>query len=290
MIARRLVHQVLALVRGRRLDRELNDEIAAHLEMAEAEGLAAGLSPEQAKRRARLRFGGVDGMVEEHRDRRSVRWLENAVADVRFGTRMAVREPGFTAVIVGVLALGIGATAAMFSLFDAALIKALPFPNADRIVRVWEAPREGVVNATSAPDFLDWRRLGTSFEALAAEIDLMGAIRGDGDPIRLPGKAVTADYFRVFGIGAERGRTFVAGDDRAGGANVIVLNHATWETMFGTDPNILKRSLVIDGEPYRIIGILPAGVFDRGEARFWKPLAFKHRTSSMELNRNRLKA
>jgi len=166
MNARRLVYQVLALVRGRRLDRELNDEIAAHLEMAEAEGLAAGLSPEQAKRRARLRFGGVDGMVEEHRDRRSVRWLENAVADVRFGTRMAVREPGFTAVVVGVLALGIGATAAMFSLFDAALIKALPFPHADRMVRVWEAPREGVVNATSAPDFLDWRRLGTSFASL----------------------------------------------------------------------------------------------------------------------------
>jgi putative ABC transport system permease protein len=188
---------------------------------------------------------------------------------------MLHRDAGFTAVVVSVLALGIGATAAMFSLVDAVLLKALPFPDAGRIVRVWEAPRPGVTNATTAPDFLDWRRLGTAFEALAAAHDISVAMRSSGDPVRLSGKAVTADYFRVFAVRAQLGRTFIPGDDRPGAAPVVVLGHATWETIFGGDRGILDRTLVIDGEPHRVIGVLPPGAFDRDEARLWKPLVFK---------------
>lgn len=275
MRIRRLVNRLAALFRARRLDRELEDEIAAHLELAEAEGIAAGLSRDEARRLARLRFGGVDGVTEAHRDRRSVRWLEILLKDATYGIKLLVRDAGFTAVVVGVLALGIGSTAAMFSLVDAVLVKPLPFPEANRIVRVWEAPRPGVTNATSAPDFLDWRRMGRAFDGLAAEQDISVAMRSSGDPVRLSGKAVTADYFRVFAVAAERGRTFLPGDDRPGAAPVVVLSHAAWETIFGAAPDILARSVVIDGEPHRVIGVLSSGAFDRDQARFWKPLVFK---------------
>jgi hypothetical protein len=110
---------------------------------------------------ARRRFGGIDQMKEYHRDRRSVRWIETLLRDVRYGLASLARDPGFAAVSIGVLALGIGANAAMFSLLDGVLLKPLPFPESERIVRVWEAPRPGVTNATSTLDFLDWKRLAT---------------------------------------------------------------------------------------------------------------------------------
>ena len=274
MNIRRIAHQLTALFRARRLDRELEGEIAAHLELAEADGVAAGLSRSEARRRARLRFGGVEGVTEAHRDRRSVRWLEILLKDATYGIKLLGRDAGFTAVVVAVLALGIGTTAAMFSLVDAVLVKSLPFPDAARIVRVWEAPRPGVTNATSAPDFLDWRRLASAFDAVSAEHDISVAMRSHGDPVRLSGKAVTADYFRVFAVSAERGRTFQPGDDRPGAAPVVVLSHVAWETIFGADPAILARNVVIDGEAHRVIGVLPPGAFDRDQARFWKPLVF----------------
>jgi putative ABC transport system permease protein len=107
-----------------------------------------------------------------------------------------------------VLALGIGANVATFSVVDAVLLKPLPYPEPDRIVRVWEAPRPGAVNATSAPDFLDWKRLAVEFEALSAEREIAAALVVSGEPVRLPGKAVTAEYFRVFGAHARLSRTF----------------------------------------------------------------------------------
>ena len=160
------VARLLALVRKRRLERDLDAEVLAHLEMAEIDAIAAGMSPEEARRAARRSFGGIEQMKEEHRDSRSVRWIETLLRDLRYGLSSLAREPGFTIVAVGVLALGIGANTAMFSLVDAVLLKPLPFPEPDRIVRLWEAPRPGASNATSTPDFLDWRRLNNAFEAM----------------------------------------------------------------------------------------------------------------------------
>ena len=150
----------------------------------------------------------------------------------------------------------------------------MPFPEPDRIVRVWEAPRPGATNATSTLDFLDWKRLGTVFEALAAEQPISAALTGEGEPTRLAGKAVTADYFRVFATGARLGRTFTPEEDRPGAAPVVVLSHAAWQTYFGGDPGILSRRPVLDGEAHQVIGVLPPGAFDRDEAEFWKPLVF----------------
>jgi putative ABC transport system permease protein len=275
MTVRRAVERLLALVRRRHLDRELENEILAHLELAERDAMARGLSPEEARRAARRRFGGIDQMKEEHRDQRSFRWIETLLRDLRYGLAALRRAPGFTAIVVSVLALGIGANVAMFSVVDAALLKPLPFPQPDRIVRVWEAPLPGVLNATSAPDFLDWKRLAnTVFEALSAEQSISVALTDKDEATRLSGKAVTADYFQVFSTRAQLGRTFSPEEDQPGAAPLIVLSHAAWQSDFGGDPDILHRRAILDGVPHQVIGVLPPGAFDRDETRFWKPLVF----------------
>ncbi|MBI1356193.1 MAG: FtsX-like permease family protein [Acidobacteria bacterium] len=275
MSLRRTAARLLALLRPGRLDRELDDEIRAHLEMAEQDALAAGMTPEQARRAARRQFGGIEPMKQEHRDSRSLRWIESLLRDFRHGLAGLVRDPGFTVVAVSVLALGIGANVAVFSLVDAVLLQPLPFPEPDRIVRVWQAPRPGVTNATSVLDFLDWRRLADSFEALAAEQTVSVALTGAGEPQRLTAKAVTSDYFRVFPATPLLGRTFLPGEDQPGAARVALLSHAAWQTYFGGDPDILSRRPVLDGEPHQVIGVLPPGPFDRDRAELWEPLAFE---------------
>ncbi len=274
MTIRRLVEGMLALMRKRRLDRELEDEILAHLELAERDAMARGLSPDEARRAARRSFGGIEQVKEEHRDRRGFEWIETLLRDLRFGLGSLLRAPGFTAVVVGVLALGIGANVAMFGVVDGVLLKPLPFPEPDRMVGVWEAPRPGVSNATSVPNFLDWKRLATVFEALSAEQPVSAAIDSRGEPVRLSGKAVTADYFRVFATSARLGRTFTAEEDRPGAARVVVLSHAAWQNYFGADPDILHRQILLDGESHRVIGVLQRGAFDRDQTQFWKPLVF----------------
>ncbi len=204
--------RLLALFRRGRLERELENEILAHLELAERDALARGLPAEEARRAARLNFGGIDQMKEEHHDQRSFRWVENLLGDLRYGLACLLRAPAFTATVVSVLALGIGANVAMFSVVDAVLLQPLPFAQPERIVGVWEAPRPGIVNATSAPDFLDWQRMAAPvFEALSAEQSLSAALTGPEGATRLSGKAVTAEYFQVFATGALLGRTFTAG-------------------------------------------------------------------------------
>ncbi len=267
--------RLLALFRRGRLERELENEILAHLELAEQDALARGLPAEEARRAARRSFGGIDQMKEEHHDQRSFRWVENLLADLRYGLACLLRAPAFTATVVSVLALGIGANVAMFSVVDAVLLRPLPFAQAERIVGVWEAPRPGIVNATSAPDFLDWQRMAAPvFEALSAEQALSAALTGPDGAKRLSGKAVTAEYFKVFATGALLGRTFTVEDERPHAAPVVVLSHAEWQNDFGGDPDILQRRPMLDGEPHQVVGVLAAGAFDRDETRFWKPLVF----------------
>jgi putative ABC transport system permease protein len=264
----------MALVRKRRLDGELEGEIRAHLEMAELDAIAAGLSPEEARREARRDFGGIEQMKEDHRDRRSVRWMENLVRDVRYGLASLARDPGFAAVTIGLLALGIGANTAMFSIVDAALLKPLPFPEPERMVRVWESPTPATRNGTTTLTFLDWKRQSDIFEALSVDSSTRAAVETDGSPARLSGKLVSADYFQVFGVKPRIGRTFAAGEDQPGASRVVVISHSLWQSRFGGDPDVLKRDLKLDGAPHRIIGVLPPGSFDRDEAVFWKPLIF----------------
>jgi putative ABC transport system permease protein len=271
---KRLFRRLTALLTARRLERELEGEVIAHLELAERDGIAAGLSPEEARWAARRSFGNADLMKEVHRDERSVRWIDTFLRDVRYGVLLLVRDPGFSAVAIGVLAIGIGANAAMFSLVDGLLLKPLPYPDPDRIVRVMEMPSPTARNGITTLNFLDWKRLSTSFEALSATRGLSAALTGEGDPVRWNGLLVSADYFKVFGVNAAIGRTFVAADEAEGAPPVVVLSHAVWQDRFGSDAGILRRSILLDGEAHQVVGVLPRGSFDRENAVFWKPLLF----------------
>ncbi|MEO8450513.1 MAG: ABC transporter permease [Gemmatimonadota bacterium] len=272
MSIRSWVARGLALVQKRRHERDLNGEILAHLELAERDAIAAGLTPEQARREARRRFGGVEQMKEEHRDQRGVRWIDTLLKDARYGVASLVRDPGFTAVAVGVLALGIGANTAMFSLMDAVLFRPMPFPEPERIVGVWETPTPTSINQTSTATFLEWKRLSTSFEALSAETRApLTATIGD-EPLQLSASMVSADHFKVFGVKAAVGRTFAAGEDRQGAPLVAILSHAVWVSRFGSDSRVLDRDILLDGLQYRIVGVLPAGSFDRSQVDVWTPL------------------
>jgi putative ABC transport system permease protein len=263
------------LTRKPRLDRELDDEVLAHLELAEKELIASGLPPSEARNAARRNFGGVEQMKEEHRDDRSYPWIEGTVRDIRYALASLARRPGFAAITISVLALGIGANSAMFSLIDAVLWKPLPFPSPERMVRVDEGPGGRLRNhATTTLTFLDWKRQDSLFEALSVEAPTAAALTTDGEPIRLEGVLVSADYFNVYGVHAQIGRTFTSKEDQPGAAPVVVISHAMWKTRFGSDPEILTRDLVLDGEPNRIVGVLPTGTFDREAAVYWKPLIF----------------
>ncbi len=251
--------RLLALLRKRRLDKELDGEILAHLELSEHDAIAAGRSPDDARREALRDFGGIEQMKEDHRDHRSVRWMENLLRDFRYGIGSLVRDPGFAAVTIGLVALGIGANSAMFTIVDAALLKPLPFPEPERMVRVWETP-PGSRNGTTTFTFLDWKHQTDVFEALSVEASTKAALVTDGYPVRIPGKLVSADYFQVFGVKPQLGRPFGAGEDQPGATPVVVLSHGFWKRQFAGDPGILNRDLVLDGEPHRVIGVLPRAV------------------------------
>lgn len=281
MTPRRTVHRLLALVRKGRIERELDDEVQAHLELAERDALARGLTPAEARDEARRAFGGVQQMKERHRDDRSARWIENLARDLRYGVAALRRDAGFTVVAVSVLALGIGANTAMFSLVDGILFQPLPFPHPERLVRVWEAPTPSTSNSTTTSTFEELKRRSRSFEALSAESLSTATIPVNGEPTRLNGRYVSADHFTVFGVEPLIGRSFRPEEDQPGAPRVLILSHAAWQTHFGGDRGILGRELLLDNEPHQVIGVLPPGAFDRHRARplqdpasFWRLNAF----------------
>jgi predicted permease len=284
MSLRRSWARLTAIWNRRRLDEELEDDIRMHLALAEEEAAARGMSADAARTDARRRFGGIAQMKEEHYDRRSFRFLETIAKDLRYGLGAMRRAPGFAVVVVVVVGLGIGGTVAMFSVVDAVLVKPLPFVAPDRIVAIWEAPRPGVVNATSVPQFLAWQRLASNFATLSAERDFSAALHDENGPERLADKRVTADYFKVFGIGAALGRTFRTNEDQPGSEPVVVLSHAAWKAHFGGDPNILQRRVALSGQRYQVIGVLEPSAFDRDQTEFWIPLVFDQAEKSSAIH------
>ena len=262
MSLRRLVHRLLALVRRDRLDRELDDEVQAHLELAEQDALARGLSRRGGAARGAtcLRRHPADEGV--HRDDRSARWIEHVIGDIRYGIVSLRRDPSFTLVAISVLALGIGANTAMFSLVDGVLFRPLPFPDPERIVRVWETPTATTTNSDHHGTSSSSSR-SQSFEALSAESNSTATVEVNGIPTRLNGRYVSADHFSVFGIQPLLGRNFRPEEDQPGADRVVVLSHAAWQTHFGADPGVLGRTILLDNDPHEVIGVLPPGAFDR---------------------------
>jgi putative ABC transport system permease protein len=199
-------------------------------------------------------------------------WMQ----DVRYAWRTLTKSPGFTVVAVLTLALGIGANAGIFSFLDAALLKPLPYTDADRIMRVLEKPPKYPRNGISTLNFLDWQRQNTVFEFMAAQTGGVVTLTGYGEPVQLRSGRVSAHYFDIFSTEAVVGRTFAPDEDQLGKEHVVILSHALWESQFGADPKLVGRTIRLDGEPYTVIGVLAAGSsFDRAFNQIWLPLAFK---------------
>jgi putative ABC transport system permease protein len=202
--------------------------------------------------------------------------VSSLVQDLVYGWRTLVKSPGFAIVAIATLALGIGANTAIFSFIDGVLLKPLPYRDADRIVRVMERPPRGERNGISTMNFLDWQRDNTVFDFLSAQAGGSVTLTGSGDPVQLRGARVSARYFDVFGIQAERGRVFLPDEDQPGKNRVAILSHVLWVTQFGADPGVVNRTVLLDRIPHTIVGILPAGsAFDRAPNQIWRPLAFE---------------
>ncbi len=202
--------------------------------------------------------------------------MTGLLQDLRYGLRTLSKSPSFTIVSLLTLALGIGATTAIFSFVDGVLLKPLPYADADRIMRVMEKPPGYPRNGISTLNYLDWRNQNTVFEYMTPFTGHAATLTGAGDPVQLRGGSVSTHYFDIFGTHAVLGRTFAPDEDEPGKQHVVVLSHTLWESQFGGDPKLLGQTIRLDGEPYTVIGVLPAGgSFDRLFAQFYTPLVFK---------------
>jgi len=201
--------------------------------------------------------------------------MEQLGQDVRFGLPMIRKSPGFAVAAILTLALGIGGTTAIFSFVDAVLLEPLPFPEAERIVNVWEKPPGGDRNGISTLNFLDWKRQNTVFTAMAAQTWSSATLTDTDVPVELRNGRVSAPYFEIFGAKPMLGRTFAVDEDQPGKQYVLVLSHRVWQNRFGADPKIIGRSIRLNGAQHTVIGVMPPGTYDREWQDVWTPLAFK---------------
>ena len=265
-----------ALFRRKSVETELDDELRFHLERQIEKYVQSGLSREEAQRRARREFGGYEQVKEEYRDARGVRFLDTLFQDVRYSARTLVKSPGFSAVAILTLALGIGANTAIFTVVDAVLLRPLPYPEPGRLVRVWEStPKRDVVrNSVNPLNFLDWHDHAESFESMAAIASLMSNLSSHGQPIAVQGMQVTPEFFSVLRVGPLLGRTFNPADGIPGQDHSVILSYELWQGQFGGDPGIVGQKIDINGEPGEVIGIMPKGFsFPEIKAELWTPIA-----------------
>ncbi|MGH9762013.1 MAG: ABC transporter permease, partial [Blastocatellia bacterium] len=201
--------------------------------------------------------------------------MDGFVQDCRYGFRTLLKTPGFTAVAVLTLALGIGANAAIFSFVDGVLLKPLPYPDSNNILLVWEKPPGHDRNGVSTLNYLDWHNQNKCFQYSAAVTGKAVSLSGNGLPERLSAQTVSASYFDLLGIGTAFGRTFAPDEDQPGKDQVVVLSSRVWKSRFGSDARIIGKTITLDGSPRTIIGVLPAGsVFDHDWPDIYLPLAF----------------
>jgi putative ABC transport system permease protein len=202
--------------------------------------------------------------------------MENLLKDLRYGARGFLNRPGFTAIALLTLALGIGANTAIFSVVNAVLLRPLQFKDPEQLVVVWEeATFAGFPQNTPAPaNFFDWKNQNQSFADMAATAPTSFNLTGDGDPERVTAHAVTGNFFPLFGMQPLLGRSFLPEEDRPGGNKVVVLSHSLWQSRYGGERNILNREIQLNGEKHAVIGVMPAGFqFIEREVRLWVPLA-----------------
>jgi putative ABC transport system permease protein len=203
--------------------------------------------------------------------------MDSIIKDIRYGLRSLLKRPGFTAIALIALALGIGANTAIFSLVNAVVLKPLPYPEPDRLVWVFGNIRNGSNRASvSPPDYLDFRSQNKTFEHFAASgtLPLSANLTGSGEPERLTASAITGNYFDAFGVTPALGRGFSLENEKTGQDQVTVLSDALWQRRFGADPQIVNKTIVLDSKPFQVVGVMPAGLKLPQKADLWVPMNF----------------
>jgi predicted permease len=275
----RFFARFLTLFRGGRAERELAREVESHLALLRADFERRGLAPVEAQAAARRAYGGVEQAKELHREARSFLWIEHLAKDVRYGWRSLLRTPGFTAVAVIALALGIGANTAIFSVVNAVLLRPLAYKDADRLVTVLHNGTGPVATA----NYIDWRDQSHSFQAMAAA-DYWSSNLSNNDPSdsnpteHLLGLKVTQNLLPLLGVEPLLGRLFIPGEDQEGAEHEVVLSYRLWQRRFNRDRNVLGKPITLNGDAYTVVGVMPPGFqfapFWATHAELWVPDAF----------------
>lgn len=242
--------------------RQSVEELQAYLETETRENIERGMSPDEARRAAHVKLGNTTNILANMTRQDSFNLLEALWHDLRFGLRMLMKQPAFALVSLATLALGIGANTAIFTVVDATLIRPLPFPNANRLVMVWERrmPDGERQNVTSPATFLNWRQDNTVFEQMAAIFNDSSILTGGDAPEQVATSSVSPNFFALLGVNAALGRIFVPQQDgRADSNRVAILSFDVWQRRFGLNPNVLGNKIMLDDKPYTVVGIMPRG-------------------------------
>jgi predicted permease len=262
------LHRLRSMLQLGRADRALDDELAFHLEMETARLVSAGMTPGAARAEALRSFGGVARHRDDARDARGISIIEDFFTDVRLGARAFRRQPGFAAVVVLTLGVGIATITSVFGTVYSVILAPLPYAEPDRIAVLWERnPRAGKErDETSPANFLDWQARARTFERIAASEPYSFDYAAQGDPVTISTALVTDGFFEILRIRPMLGRTLQTADFRPGAPAVVVFSERLWRTRFGGDPSIIGRTLVLDTLPRRVVGIMPASLdLPRGE-------------------------
>jgi hypothetical protein len=248
---RQLARRIRLLLGRRAFERDLEDEMRFHVEMQAAKHVERGIAPDEARSMAAREFGMITRHKEEVRDARGLTWADDLGRDVRFSLRTLRRAPGFVAVALLCLGLGIGANAAIFSVVNAVLLKPLPYPEPERLVELHETFKFGggqeAWGAVSWPNFVDWREQATGFEQLAGYAWGNVSLRGAERPERLNAVSGTANLFTLLGVRPMLGRTYAPGEDQPGHERVAVLSEPLWRQAFGADSSLVGAGLLMRG-------------------------------------------
>ena len=242
-------------------ERELSAEIESHLQLHVDDNIRAGMTPVEARRRAVIALGSVEGTKEAYRDRRGLPAIESLVKDVRYGTRTLMRSPGFALAGIAVLGLGIGLNSAIFTVVNAVVLRPLPFAESERIMRVWHTPPPQTftdpVFPLSPANFIDWDQQNQTFERMAIYRGGRRTLTGSGEPDAVVVLRASADFLPILGITPIIGHGFTRADDRIGGTRTVLLSEPFFRTRFGGDRSILGKAIVLDGVQYTVIGVVP---------------------------------
>jgi predicted permease len=271
---RAFMRRLAGLLARKRLEREISAELESHLELHVADNLRAGMTPQEARRVAFMKLGGLSAATEAYLDQGTLPVVENVLLDLRFATRQFGRNPAFAATTIIVLSLGICAASAIFSFVDAALLKPMPYKDSARLVAVDESSAMFPRNNLSYFDYLDWKRLNKAFASLDVYTSTGYLLKTPDGVEPVNAANVSAGFFKTLGVTPALGRTFRTGEDLPSASQTVVLTYPFWQKRFGGKHDVIGQTLMLSGEQYTIIGALPADFqfAPRGNAELWTPL------------------